>query len=235
MATGIDSTVSTIMPIVVKFGVWIALGLVLLIVIGVIGLIAYFYNQNKSYSKHKVIVYERIRDDKGNIMPVILDRNEKGRIWYDKKMKKYFFELKNLKVKMGEEELKSYDEDRDLDVPHISYGSGGDICFVERLGVKKYAFGKAFAFEGDVKVIVSNADVAEAIRAYDMNAKTFGKKENQFWAFAFYMIIAVLVLILIIVILNKFDTLKEVASQFNAGANTMLQVKQAGVVSNAPT
>ncbi len=35
-------------------------------------------------------------------------------------------------------------------------------------------------------------------------------------------------------LLSKFDALKEVAGQFNSGANALLQAKQAAVPSSAP-
>jgi hypothetical protein len=230
MATDLTST---ILPIVIKFGTWVAFFIIGAIILGIIWGAAYLYGKNKSYTK-RVVVYERAKDEKGNEFPIIVSLAERGRIWYDKKMKKTYFELKNAKVRMGEEELKTYDEDRDLDVPHTTYAKGGEVIFVEKLGVKKYAFGKAFIITGKVEIRVSQADIAEGIRAYDMNAKTFGKKDNQIWAFAVYALVCVLILVLMIVYLNKMDGINKAAELFNNGAQAMLQAKQSTIPGVAP-
>jgi hypothetical protein len=149
-------------------------------------------------------------------------------------MKKWYFKLRRSKAFLGEEELKSYDDDRDLDVPHIADNAGGYVVFVRRLGVRKYGFGKPVTFEGQVKVIVSNADVAEATRSYDMNAKVFGKKDNMMWVVGGYIVICLLILILMIVLVNKFDVMKEISANFAQGAANLAQAKQAAIPSGAP-
>lgn len=213
-------------------GVVLVLGFTLFAAIA-IGLI-YLNKLAKTYAKNKVIVWKRYRNPNGEEMPVMVDMKEQGRVRYNKKLKKWEFHLKNADVVMGEEETKTKDEDRDLDIPSIPYEKGGRVIFIEKLGNRKYAFGKPFIIEGNVKVIVSEADCAEAIKSYDTNAKTFGKKPNYVFAFTLYIIFAVLVLVMIIMILQKFESITTAAEAFKQGAVAAAQAKGAAVASAAP-
>ena len=191
------------------------------VILGIITIITYFVMKNKAYDKHKVIVWKRYKTQDGKEIPTIVDRNEKGMIKYDKKLKRRFFHLKNANCHMGEEETKSYDEIRDLDIPSIPCEKGGRVVFVEKLGVKKYAFGETFIIAGHPVVIISAADCAEAMRSFDNNAKTFGKKPNQVLAFTLYVILAAMILVMIIVVLQKFELIAEAADKFAIGAQAM--------------
>lgn len=211
------------------FGLFL-LGLVFVaIIVGIV----YLQQQKKAYSKYKVLVWQRFKDKDGNEIPTIV-KWDKARIMFDRKLKKWKFHIKGLDVDLGEEEAKSIDEDRDLDIPKIPFEDGGYVVFVERLGTRKYAIGKPFIIEGTVKVIVSQADLAEGIRCYDLHTRTFGKKENQLMIFGIYVTFAALILILIIVILNKFEMIKEAASLLNSATGNIAAAKGNIAASTAP-
>jgi len=217
----------------VQGGTIFGLFLLLVIVAGIIIGIFYLNAQNKSYQKYKILVWQRFKDKDGNEIPTIV-KWDKGRIMYDKKLKKWKFHIKGLDVDIGEEELKSNDEDRDLDIPKIPYENGGYVVFVERLGIRKYAIGQPFIISGNVNVIVSQADISEGIRCYDLHTRTFGKKENALMVFGIYVTFAALILIMIIVILNKFEMIKEAASMLNGATANLAAAKGTVVPSIAP-
>lgn len=189
----------------------VLLTLLVLVLCSLIVIFIYFQQLNKAYGKHKIIVWKRHKDQHGNEIPILVDTKERGRLRYDKKLKKWTFHLKNANAYIGEEESVNYDENRELDLPSVPYENGGKVIFIEKLGPRKYAVGKPFVINGTVEIRVSDADIAEAIRSYDMNVKTFGKQKNELIAFMLYMGLAILALIMIIVILNKFEGITKAA------------------------
>jgi hypothetical protein len=185
------------------------IALVGLLLIAIVGFGVFFYKLNQEYNKHRVIVWKRHVNTEGKEFPIIIDVAERGRIKKDKKLKKWVFHLKNANVFMGEEENFKYDEQRDLDVPTVPYEKGQKVCFVEKLGTKKYAFGEPFMIFGKPVVIVSQADCSEAIRSYDMNVKTYGKKKNELLAFTLYIIFAIAIMVMVIVLITKIEVLTD--------------------------
>jgi len=217
-----------------QVGGGLILGLILIIVLGVVGVIIWWRRKEAMYKHYRVFIWKRHQDNEGNEIPVIVGW-DKGAVRKDKKMKKWVFHLKKWNMDLGEEERVDYDEDRELDLPSVPLEKGGEVVFVEKIGPRKLAVGKPFIFGGNVKVIVSSADVAEAIRAYDINAKTFNKKDSHaLLAFTLYIIFAILVLVLIVFILQKFELIQKAAEQFAVGAQSFAQAKGAGIASNAP-
>ena len=212
--------------------------LIMVIVVAVVCtsavLFVWFRKKAAIYNNHRVIVWRRHKDKEGSEVPIIVDLAEKGLIKYDKKLKKWSFHLKNANIHLGEEESKTYDENRDLDIPSIPYEKGRKVCFVEKIGNRKYAFGEPFILEGKVRIIVSEADVAEGIRSFDMNAKTFGKKKNELLAFTLYVIFATLILVMIIVILQRFESIASAAESFAEGAKAAAAAKGATIASGVP-
>lgn len=191
-----------------------------------------YRKKNKLYSKNKVIVWRRYKSKDGSEVPIIEDLNEKGAVIKDKVMNKFVFHLKNANLDMGEEELDSYDEDREMDIPSVPHGKGGDVVFVEKIGNRKYAFGEPFIINGKVKIRVAEADLAEAKRSYAIFVKTFSKKPNPLWAFGLYVVFAVLILVLVFVVLNKFELIAEASKNFATGAQAV--GRGAAIPSSAP-
>ena len=223
-----------IVPMAMQIGGIVVIVIAGIIVVGAAGFGTYWFKLKQAYNKHRVIVWKRHINAEGKEFPIIIDVEEKGRIIKDKKLKKWVFHLKNANVHMGEEENFKYDEQRDLDVPSVPYEKGQKICFIEKLGTKKYAFGEPFILYGKPVIIVSQADCSEAIRSYDMNVKTYGKKKNELMIFTLYIVFAVCIMVMIIVLLTKIEVLTE------KGIRVVLDqgitaAKGAAVASGAPT
>lgn len=224
---------SAIQSTATNVGVIIMIVLIGLIFIAIVGFSVYFYQLNKSYKKYKVIIFRRYKDSNGNEIPAYVGE-DKGRWLYDKKLKKVKFHLKQRNIDLGESEKATYDSDRDLDIPKIPNEQGGYVVFIEQVGIKKYAFGEPFIIEGSIKIKVTEADVAEAIRTYDLHTRTFGKKQNELLVLGFYFGIAALTLVLIIIILNKFDMIVTAAETLKGASANMAQASGNVVASSAP-
>lgn len=184
------------------------IALMVLIFLGIIVGFSWVYLNRKQYKKYRALIWRRHKTDTDKEIPVIVGW-DKGAIIKDKKLKKWVFHLKKLNIDLGEEENARMDEDRDLDIPTIPYEGGGSVVFIEQLGPRKFGIGKPFIFKGNVEVLVSQADVAEAVRAYDMNAKYFGSDKMKWAGPLAFMVFAVLIIVLIAVLVNKFEVLKE--------------------------
>ena len=200
--------------------------------VGGIGIGAYLYMKNKAF-KTDVIVYKRFKAQDGREMTAIESKGETGAIIKDKKTKRWVFHLRRANVDLGEEEMEGFDENREIDLPTIPGPKGREVMFIEKVGNKKYAIGEPFVIEGNVKILVSNADVAEAIRSYDIATSSFGKQTNPIWGFVIYITFAVLVLVLVIVVLQKIEYLSEFGDKWLEGARIMGS-QTASQVSNAP-
>lgn len=204
-----------------------------LIVVGIAGVGAWLYGKRKQYEHYKVFIWKRYKDNKGNEIPMFV-RWDKGAIKKDKKLNKWVFNLKKWNIDLGEAEQTNEAGVSELNIPTIPSESGGEIVFIEKLAPRKGAIGKPYVLEGQVKVIVSEADVAEAMRSFDINARTFGTKDNKFMAFALYMILAVLVLVMIIVILNKFEGITLASQNLVTASQNFLAASSNAVPSTAP-
>jgi len=218
-------------PTMAGMGNVLVITLMSLLFCGVMLGIAYLYMKNKLYKNYTVFIYKRKKDKEGK-ETLVFSGTDKAAIIKDKKLKKRVFKLKKNNVHLGEEEGINFDENRNLDIPSIPSERGGEVVFLEKLGPKKFAIATPFLFEGNVQVVVTEADVAEAIRAYDINAKYFGGNEWSKWvgpiAFAVF---AVLIIVLISVVLQKFDVLKEVGDKLVEAA----QIINAGRTSAVPS
>lgn len=193
-----------------KFGNIILIGVILVIFAAAIFGIWWFYSQNKKYKKYMCIIWKRHKNDSTKTEVPVIVGIDRGAYMKDKKIKKWVFHMRKANVDLGQEERESLDEDRVLDVPTVPLETGGAVVFVEKLGHKKYAVGQPFIVDGQVRIRVSNADLSEALRAYDINAAVYGKKTSWLGP-AMFIICAVLVIVLIAVVLNKFEVLKEVS------------------------
>lgn len=173
-------------------------------VIGVIWLIM----KKKLYQHYTVQIYKRKRDKEGNETLVFVG-TDKAAIKLDKKTKKRFFHLRKYNVFLGEEESVNMDENRNLDIPSIPSEKGGEVVFLEKLGPRKFAIGTPFIVNGKIEIMVSEADVAEAIRSYDVNAKYYGKAGfwEKYGSTISFVLLAVFIIILIAVVLNKMEVL----------------------------
>jgi len=227
MAFELDS----LMPIAMQAGAIIVIVVVGALLTGAAILLTIVWKKRQIYDQYDVMIWERFRDKKGNEIPTICGF-DKGGVIKDKKLDKWVFHLKKTNLDMGEEELKNFDENRDLDIPSIPGAKGKRVVFIEKLGNRKYGFGKV-EIEGSPKIIVSEADLAEAKRSYELFVKSFSKKTNPMWAMMFYFGIAALTLVMIIVILQKFELIVEAAEYFQQGSQAMA-TKGAAVASNAP-
>lgn len=196
----------------------------------IVGLVILFLKA-KRYKHYTVLIFKRKRDKEGNETPVFVG-TDKGAILTDKKLKKRVFRLKKNNVHLGEEEGINFDENRNLDIPSIPSEKGGEIVFVEKLGPKKFAVGNTFLLKGNIEIMVSEADVAEAIRAYDINAKYYGGKEWTKWIGPIsFAVFAVLIIILFAVLMQKFEVMSTIADKLVQAA----QIIQAGRGSAVPT
>ncbi len=188
----------------------------------------------RTYSKYTVLIHKRKKDEYGNEYPVFVGQ-DRGAILKDKKTKKWVFHLLKNNVDLGEEEADAnLDENRQLDLPSIPSELGGEVVYLEKLGPKKFAVGDPVWFEGTVKVKVSEADMAEALRVYDVNARFFSKDNSQLISFIVYAVVAVLILILVATVLQKFEILVEVADKLDHAAQVLSGGKQVAVPSGAP-
>lgn len=198
----------------------------------IVGLV-YFWMKRKRFKHYTVLIFKRKRDKEGR-ETLVFAGIDKGAIIKDRKLKKRIFKLKKNNVHLGEEESITYDENRNLDIPSIPSEKGGEIVFLEKLGPKKFSVGTPFLVEGQVKVIVSEADVAEAIRAYDINAKYYGGREWTKWIGPIsFAVFAVLIVILISVLLQKFEILREVGDRLVQAAQ-IVQTRSSTIPTNVP-
>jgi len=155
--------------------------LICLIVVAFCSLIiwvVYWIMRQKQYKRYKVMIYKRQKNKEGQEFMVFVGQ-DKAALKRDKKLKRINLHLLKRNVYLGEEENVLFDENRELDIPTIPSEEGGEIIFIERLGKRKYAIATPFIVEGDVKLIVSDADVADGIRNFDLNAKYYGQED--FW------------------------------------------------------
>lgn len=206
----------------------------IVIILGCVGAAVFLYTKQKEYSKYKVHVWKRFKTEDGREMPVIVDDKERGKVIKDKKLKKWVFHLKKANLDLGEEELANYDEDRELDIPSVPHAKGGEVVFVEQLAKRKYAVGEPFVVGGEVKIRITQADQAEAMRAYDMNARAFGKQKNELIAFIIYIAFAVLILVLIIMVLNKFESISDFGDKWVEGAKILQETRMQAIPSDVP-
>lgn len=214
-------------------GGWVVLVLGILLVLGVITWLAYLRQKGKAYKQYKVFIWKRHKDKDGNEIPIIIGW-DKGAIIKDRKLKQWRFHVKRWNIDFGDAEDKDLSVDKDIDIPSIPLERGGECVFVEKLGHRKGALGKPFMFEGNVKVKVSTGDVAEALRSFEINTRTFGKKDNPIWAFVLYIVMAAFVMILILVILNKFELITQASDNLVTASQNFAQANSDVVVSNAP-
>lgn len=203
-------------------GSWAIILLAVVLIGGLVLLIAWYRHLAKEYNKFKVVVWEQYKDKNGTEIPVFVDLNEKGRILYDKKIKRYFFHLKNANCFLGEKEGKQ--DISDLDIGHTPYQKGGEVVFLQKLDYKKYAVGEPFVVEGKVTVKVTMADLAEATRSFDHLVMQYGKKPNEIWAFALFIGLAVVAMIIIYLFLNKADLLKQIVDGNVADHKVLLEI-----------
>ena len=207
--------------------------LTVLFICGIIVMVFYLWMKNKQYKKYKVLIYKRKRNQDGTKTLVFVG-TDKAAIKYDRKLKRRYFHLKKNNVHLGEEETDDLDENRELDVPSIPSESGGETVFLEKLGPKKFAFGDPNIIHGEVKVIVSEADSAEATRAYDINAKLAGKDGWKWAGPIAFAVFAVLIVVLIAVVLQKFEILQDVVTGLDKVSQTLMQGRSAAVPTNVP-
>lgn len=222
-----------ILDLALQIGGYLIIVVIVMIIMGGIITFIWWRGKEKRYKQFKVLIWKRHKDKEGNEIPIIVGW-DKGAVIKDKKLKQWRFHVKNWNIDFGEEETQELDEDRTLDIPSIPLEKGGECVFVEKLGHRKGALGKPFLFNGTVKVLVSSADCAEAIRSFELNARTFGKKDNPIWAFAAYIIMAAFILIIILVILNKFELIAEASKNFAQGAASIQQPTGDVITSNVP-
>jgi len=195
---------------------WVVGILLFAIIVGGISLVVIIKKRDANY-KDMVVIWRRNQEKQEGKkdMPIIVGI-DRGAVLYDKKIKQWTYHIKKWNINLGMEEGKGggttqIDEDRDLDIPSIPWEGGRNCVFVEQLGSRKAAIAKPFLFSGEVKVIVSQADVAEAKRAFELAVKTFGKKPNMMLQMLPFIIACVLTLVLLIVLIQKFEILKDVA------------------------
>lgn len=223
-----------IWPLAVQIGGYILVIIGGMLFIGASVIAAYWWKKQQVYKKYKVLVWKKHIDKSGHEMPVFVAW-DKGAVIKDKKLNKWVFHLRDWNIDFGEDEGKNSDEMRnDLDIPSMPNETGGEVVFVEKLGFRKGALGVPFLFDGNVAVKVSHADLAEAMRAFDMNAKAFGTKDNKMMAFILYVILAAFILVIILVILNKFETIASAAESFKQGATAAAAAKGSAVASGVP-
>lgn len=222
------SAVASYGPVIVQ---WVLLIFGGLLGLGAIWFTTFMFMRMKQYSKYKVLIFKRKYDEAGNEYPVFVGA-DKAAVKYDKKWKRWVFHMAANKIALGQEE--GEDENRELSVPSIPSERGGEIVFVEKLGPRKFAVADPLMLEGKVKLKVSEADVAEALRTYDVNAKMFAQKRTDVWMLVSIVIVAGFILIMVALVLNKFEVLNEVSKRLETVAQLLQAGRQAAVPSGAP-
>jgi len=205
------------------FGAGLLVGLVYLIMRN---------NQFKHYTTH---IYKRKKDKKGN-ETMIFCGIDKAAILMDRKLKKRVFKLKKNNCHLGEADgVKGLESEDSLDIPSLPSEKGGEIVFLEKVGPKKFAIANPLSIDGEIELKVTNLDIAEAIRAYDVNAKYYGGNEWSKWvgpiAFAVF---AVLIIVLISVVLNKFEVLDAVSAKLVEAAKIVQSGRTSAIATNIP-
>lgn len=215
----------TIIGFATQFGAMAIILLAAVLIGGLVILVAWYQHLAKQYNKHKVIVWQEYIDTNGNKIPVFVDVNEKGRLYFNKALKRNFFHLKNANVKMGEYESNNGKKEiTETNLPRMPYLKGGEVIMIKKLDHKTYAFAHPIMFEGNIKAICSQADMAEATASYDQNIKQYGKQPNQILTVAFYFGICVLAIVLIYVVFQKADVLLKVIEAENANTKILLEI-----------
>lgn len=227
------AALDNVWPIAMRIGGVIVMVLMGLLVLAFVAGIVWLWMQKKKYKHYKVLIWKRYKDKDGREIPVFV-KWDKGAVTKDRKLKKWVFHLRGWNIDLGEEETKNYDENRELNLPSIPSENGGEVVFIEKLAPRKGAVGTPFLFEGNVKIIVSEADVAEAMRSFDINARSFGTKDNKLLAFTMYIILATLVLVMIIVILNKFEGITTASENLVVASQNFAAASSNAVPSTAP-
>lgn len=221
-------------PLVSRWGGILVITLMWVLVAAVMIGIAVFILKQKQYKHYTALIFKRKKDKEGK-ETIVFVGTDNGAIIKDKKLKKRVFRLKKNNVHLGEEENMNFDEDRTLDIPSIPSEKGGEIVFLEKLGPKKFAFGNPCSVTGEIEVIITEADVAEAIRSYDINAKYYGGKEWQKWIGPIsFAVFAVLIIVLIFIVLQKFEILAKVSDRLVEVAQLVNTGKTSAVASGVP-
>lgn len=194
--------------IVLKLGNVFVILIISAFICGAIVMVVWLFMKAKQYKHYTVHIYKRKRDKQGNETLVFVGV-DKAAIKLDKKLKKRGLHLKRNNVVLGEEESVTFDENRNLDIPSIPSEQGGEIVFIEKLGPKKFAVGTPFIVNGKVEIMVSEADVAEAIRSFDTNAKYYGKTSmwEKYGPMISFSLLAIFIIILISVLMNRMEVL----------------------------
>jgi len=194
--------------------------------------IVYLFLRQKRFKKYKLLIFKRKTDSEGRETLVFCDI-DKGAVLMDKKLKRRYLVMKKANFRLGEEERSDFDENRDLNIPSIPSEQGGEIVFLEKLAPRKYAIGQPIMFSGKAKIIISDADCAEAIRQYDLNAKYYGGSDMAKWIGPIsFAVFAVLIVILISVIMNKFDVLKEVSENLMRASEVLAQGRNSAIATS---
>jgi len=170
--------------------------------------VVYWIMKQKQYKRYQVHIYKRQKNKDGKEFMVFCGL-DKAAIKKDKKLKRFALHLKKRNYYLGEEENTYFDENRNLDIPTIPSEEGGEIIFVEKLGKRKYALAEPFIIKGSVELMVTDADVADALRTFDLNAKFYGQED--FWGkygnIISVSIIIVFCIIIFAIFMNKFEIL----------------------------
>lgn len=204
------------------------LGRTLIIVFGVLLLcglivgIAWFVMRTKVYKKYKVLIFKRKKNKDGTITPVFVG-TDKAAIRYDRRLKTRYLHVAKINTRMAN------------DVPSMPSEKGGELVIIEKIGPKTYGFGTPDILKGEMVINVSEADASEAIRAYDINAKHFGKDAWKWAGPVAFGVFAVLIIVLIAVVLQKFEILVDVSDKLVRVAEVLQAGRSSAVPSGVPT
>ena len=235
---------SNLIQIAWNIGLWVVIIIVGGILVALLGIGTWLILQAKTWKEFEVLIVRKYKDQAGNIIWTKRG-TDRGRIFFDKKLNRYYFQVRRARVVLGDPErnpeLKDKfkidnqtGKDSEFKIPYMLCDNGKKLVVLEYLGIKKYAFGNIDYSSDVLKVNVTHADMAEQIRGYKLAVKTYSKKNDQLWAFAIYALVCVLILILMIVLMNHLDMMKAVSSNFAQGMNSMAQAKSNVVPVNVP-
>jgi hypothetical protein len=167
------------------------------------------------FEGYKIFVFKRNKE--GNIVYVGMAKGAVKR----NKLKKYVLHVKPYNVELGE----TKDNQDELDLPAIpNESAGGEVLFLEKLGKRKYNILRPISLGEQIKAQVTEEDIAEAVRTYDINAKYYTAQDWKMWiAPAIFIIMAVLIVIMLAIVMSHFDVLKEVSANLIEVARTIKQ------------
>lgn len=185
----------------------------LLLVLGIFGVIIFFFLKSRRYSEYKCVIWER--DGTGNIN----ESYDTAGIFVDRATNNKRLYMRKANVGLTAD-----------NVPYIPTRRG-KIVYLLRTGLKNFHFIKPNIQNPDITLSVGEEDVNWAINSYDRQKKLFNQSLLlQYMPFIILGFTVMVILIMIIYIVKNFDVLRDTALAFKDAAKALAAAKAGTVV-----